>query len=153
MKDPFGLEPKNGDYTAYLEALQAGKIRNLDPLKAPGSASSDTDLAVSIAKSELPLPKDLPQSRPQYEQTSVSQTFPQNTPASETAQERLKRRAAEQNRQRRAGPLAALSAFAGFGCFIAGGILETEWLIFLGMAITVLGFRAAANADSRNKRR
>ena len=33
MKDPFGLEPADGDYVAYIEKLQAGKIRNLDPLK------------------------------------------------------------------------------------------------------------------------
>ena len=25
MKDPFGLEPADGDYVAYIEKLQAGK--------------------------------------------------------------------------------------------------------------------------------
>ena len=43
MKDPFGLEPADGDYVAYIEKLQAGKIRNLDPLKTAASSPAATN--------------------------------------------------------------------------------------------------------------
>ena len=81
MKDPFGLEPADGDYVAYIEKLQAGKIRNLDPLKTaasspaatnpvpPGTPESTAEAAeereqsvmAELAKIGIPVPSPIPE--------------------------------------------------------------------------------------------
>ena len=126
MRDSFGLEPPHGDYVAYIEALQAGKITNLDPLSVAEGTSTG-------AKPRAP-------SRPQRGSASA----PAKEVPGETASERLRRRADEENRRRARGPISALATFAGFACFAAGSILGYDTLIFIGVAIIVLGFGAVS---------
>lgn len=38
MSDPLSLEPRNGDFVAYIEALQAGKIKPSDGAQPPAAA-------------------------------------------------------------------------------------------------------------------
>ena len=129
MRDSFGLEPPNGDYVAYIEGLQAGKITNLDPLKIAGESISEEPAAPSAPAGRA--------------RRSAPQPASREIPG-ETASERLRRRAAEENRLRARGPFAALAAFLGFALFAVGSAMGYDALIFIGMAVIVLGFSTAS---------
>ena len=145
MNDPLGLEPPRGDYVAYLNALQAGKIRSLEPLQATGGADDAADGTVSraesvlkrIAKASLP-GRSAPEAMPGG---IASQT---DAIAGESPAERLRRRARAASRKQAAGALGGLAAFAGFALFAIGGVTGNDWLFPLGMLIAVAGFSAAA---------
>lgn len=41
MSDPLSLEPKNGDYVEYINALQAGKIKSLEGIAPPAAPAPE----------------------------------------------------------------------------------------------------------------
>lgn len=53
MHDPFSLEPRGGDYVAYLKALQSGKIQSLGALAAQ-EAEQESSLLGKLARASLP---------------------------------------------------------------------------------------------------
>lgn len=146
MNDPLGLEPPNGDYVAYLNALQAGKIRSLEPLQAAeGTESPAGGSAVSRAESILKriarasLPGRSAPAPMAGSTTPQSDAIPGESPA-----DRLRRRARAASRKQAAGALGGIAAFAGFTLFAIGGVTGNDWLFPLGMLVAVAGFSAAA---------
>lgn len=151
MKDPFGLEPADGDYVAYIEKLQAGKIRNLDPLKTaasspaatnpvpPGTPESTAEAAeereqsvmAELAKIGIPVPSPIP------EPPSSAPSTMDPGPAGETPSERLRRRAREANARNAARAFSGLISFVSFG------------LIVLGIILTLFTFNLAANGRKK----
>lgn len=153
MNDPFGLEPPRGDYVAYLNALQAGRIRSLAPLSAtgtaPGDASDMESLLKRIAKISLPAPE-----RTAPSQSEPAATVPSSVPSSvpgESPSERILRRAREANRRQAAGAISGLAGFAGFTLFVIGGATGRDWLIPLGMLIAVAGFSTASKSKGKKR--
>lgn len=51
MRDPFSLEPPDGDYVAYLDKLMKGKIGSLSPL----SVTADNGM-VTVRSTAEPAP-------------------------------------------------------------------------------------------------
>lgn len=145
MNDPLGLEPPNGDYVAYLNALQAGKVRSLEPLQAAAGTASPAGGAVSRAESVLKriARASLPgRSTPD---PMAGSTAPQSDAIpGESPTERLRRRARAASRKQAAGALGGIAAFAGFTLFAIGGVTGNDWLFPLGMLVAVAGFSAAA---------
>lgn len=151
MNDPFGLEPPRGDYVAYLNALQAGRIRSLAPLSAtgtaPGDASDMESLLKRIAKISLPAPG---RTVPSQSAPSAPEAVPSSVPG-ESPSERILRRAREANRRQAAGAISGLAGFAGFTLFVIGGATGRDWLIPLGMLIAVAGFSTASKSKSKKR--
>lgn len=163
MKDPFGLEPADGDYVAYIEKLQAGKIRNLDPLKTaasspaatnpvpPGTPESTAEAAeerersvmAELAKIGIPVPSPIP------EPPSSTPSPMDAGPAGETPSERLRRRAREANARNAARAFSGLISFVSFGLIVLGIILETPWLTVVGIILTLFTFNLAANGRKK----
>ena len=145
MNDPLGLEPPNGDYVAYLNALQAGKIRSLEPLRAAEGAEIPAGGAVSRAESVLKriarasLPGHSAPAPMAGSTAPQSDAIPGESPA-----DRLRRRARAASRKQAAGALGGIAAFAGFTLFAIGGVTGNDWLFPLGMLVAVAGFSAAA---------
>lgn len=142
MNDPFGLEPPHGDYVAYLQALQAGRIRNLDPLQIAGSQGSPSPAAPQRHRSALEelarisLPGGAPETGP----------APGGPAVPESPQEKMRRRARNAGRSQAMAAFSGLTAFIGFTLFAIGGALDREELVLLGMAVTFLGFLGAVKS-------
>jgi len=150
MNDPFGLEPPGGDYVGYIEDLQRGRVRSLEPLHAAGGGNSrgipsqSAPGEASAKRKTLKLPGIVP--LPGRKQSGSLSSAPAQISAQgipETPQERMKRRAREANRKQGGAAMGSFAAFLGFTLFVLGGASGNEWLIPLGMLTAVVGFWAA----------
>ena len=143
MKDPFGLEPADGDYVAYIEKLQAGKIRNLDPLKTAASSPAATN----------PVPPGTPESTAEAaeerERSVMAELAKIGIPVPSPIPERLRRRAREANARNAARAFSGLISFVSFGLIVLGIILETPWLTVVGIILTLFTFNLAANGRKK----
>ncbi|WP_288560079.1 hypothetical protein [Duodenibacillus massiliensis] len=129
MRDPFSLEPPDGDYVAYLDKLLKGKIGSLSPL----SVTADNGMVTVRSTAEpAPLQGDAVPADTDYD------PYLKNEPVVRMAFALI----------RLAGPLIAL---AGVILMATGVAFDRSDNIPLGMILVFIG--VVTTAQARNKKR
>lgn len=129
MRDPFSLEPPDGDYVAYLDKLMKGKIGSLSPL----SVTADNGMVTVRSTAEpAPLQGDA------VPADTDDDPYPKNEPVVRMAFALI----------RLAGPLIAL---VGVILMATGVAFDRSDNIPLGMILVFIG--VVTTAQARNKKR
>ena len=129
MRDPFSLEPPDGDYVAYLDKLMKGKIGSLSPL----SVTADNGMVTVRSTAEpAPLQGDA------VPADTDDAPYLKNEPIVRMAFALI----------RLAGPLIAL---AGVILMATGVAFDRSDNIPLGMILVFIG--VVTTAQARNKKR
>lgn len=129
MRDPFSLEPPDGDYVAYLDNLMKGKIGSLSPL----SVTADNGMVTVRSTAEpAPLQGDA------VPVDTDDDPYLKNEPVVRMAFALI----------RLAGPLIAL---AGVILMATGVAFDRSDNIPLGMILVFIG--VVTTAQARNKKR
>ena len=140
MKEPFNLEPENGDFAKYIDQMNAGAIKNLKALQVAeaGKTAQLLQELDSNDQQKASLKSKAAQSVLSMTQARPSGAFETRREHEEGPQEPSK------NASNVASVIARLSFFVGFSCFLSGAFMQFEPLILFGFFTIFFGMMSGA---------